>query len=108
MAISAVGEGCYRQMEALLPDIVNTVLPFLTDPHPRVRYAACNAVGQLSTDFAPGFQKKFHARVSIVALVEKNKEIFVLISSFFETHFKIKPSDKILRCFDLAEIIFKY
>ncbi|KAK2573809.1 Importin-5 [Acropora cervicornis] len=44
MAISAVGEGCYKQMEALLPDIVNTVLPFLTDPHPRVRYAACNAV----------------------------------------------------------------
>ena len=65
MAISAVGEGCYKQMETLLADIVNTVLPFLTDPHPRVRYAACNAVGQLSTDFAPGFQKKFHARVSI-------------------------------------------
>lgn len=63
MAISAVGEGCYKQMETLLADIVNTVLPFLTDPHPRVRYAACNAVGQLSTDFAPGFQKKFHARV---------------------------------------------
>lgn len=64
MAISAVGEGCYKQMEALLPDIVNTVLPFLGDTHPRVRYAACNAVGQLSTDFAPGFQKKFHTRVS--------------------------------------------
>ncbi|XP_078381779.1 importin-5-like [Oculina patagonica] len=63
MAISAVGEGCYKQMEALLPDIVNTVLPFLTDSHPRVRYAACNAVGQLSTDFAQGFQKKFHTRV---------------------------------------------
>ena len=65
MAISAVGEGCYKQMETLLPDIVNTVLPFLTDAHPRVRYAACNAVGQLSTDFAPGFQKKFHSRVSL-------------------------------------------
>lgn len=64
MAISAVGEGCYKQMETLLPDIVNTVLPFLADQHPRVRYAACNAVGQLSTDFAPGFQKKFHTRVS--------------------------------------------
>ncbi|CAH3175486.1 unnamed protein product [Porites lobata] len=63
MAISAVGEGCYKQMETLLPDIVNTVLPFLADQHPRVRYAACNAVGQLSTDFAPGFQKKFHTRV---------------------------------------------
>ena len=63
MAISAVGEGCYKQMEALLTDIVNIVLPFLADQHPRVRYAACNAVGQLSTDFACGFQKKFHSRV---------------------------------------------
>lgn len=33
--------------------------------HPRVRYAACNAVGQMATDFAPGFQKKFHEKVSI-------------------------------------------
>ena len=31
----------------------------------------------------------------------------VVISSFFETHFKIKTSDKIFRHFDLAEIIFK-
>ena len=34
--------------------------------------------------------------------------IYVLISIFFETHFKVKTSDKILRRFDLAEIIFKY
>ena len=27
------------------------------------RYACCNAVGQMSTDFAPIFEKKFHARV---------------------------------------------
>ncbi len=26
------------------------------DPHPRVRYAAINAVGQLSRDFAPSIQ----------------------------------------------------
>ena len=31
----------------------------------------------------------------------------VLISSFFETHLKIKTSEKILRRFDLSEIIFK-
>lgn len=31
--------------------------------HPRVRYAACNAVGQMSTDFAPIFEKKFHDKV---------------------------------------------
>lgn len=31
--------------------------------HPRVRYAACNAVGQMSSDFAPIFEKKFHDKV---------------------------------------------
>lgn len=37
---------------------------FLFPPqHPRVRYAACNAIGQMATDFAPTFQKKFHDKV---------------------------------------------
>ncbi|RXM36693.1 Importin-5 [Acipenser ruthenus] len=63
MALSAIGEGCHQQMEAILVEIVNFVLLFCQDPHPRVRYAACNAVGQMATDFAPTFQKKFHDRV---------------------------------------------
>lgn len=37
MAISAAGEGCHKQMEGLLDDIMNGVLNFLRDPHPRVR-----------------------------------------------------------------------
>ncbi|KDR17150.1 importin-5 isoform X1 [Zootermopsis nevadensis] len=63
MALSAVGEGCHKQMEAMLPQIMDGVLSFLQDPHPRVRYAACNAIGQMSTDFAPLFEKKFHDKV---------------------------------------------
>lgn len=63
MAISAVGEGCHNQMETMLDDIMRGVLQYLADPHPRVRYAACNAIGQMSTDFAPVFEKKFHAQV---------------------------------------------
>ncbi|XP_054270328.1 importin-5 isoform X2 [Macrosteles quadrilineatus] len=63
MAISAVGEGCQKYMADHLPTIVDAVLHFISDPHPRVRYAACNAIGQMSTDFAPNFQKKFHNRV---------------------------------------------
>uniref|UniRef100_A0A452SWH2 Importin 5 n=1 Tax=Ursus americanus TaxID=9643 RepID=A0A452SWH2_URSAM len=69
MALSAIGEGCHQQMEGILNEIVNFVLLFLQDPHPRVRYAACNAVGQMATDFAPGFQKKFHEKV-IAALLQ--------------------------------------
>ncbi|CAH1781938.1 unnamed protein product [Owenia fusiformis] len=63
MAISACGEGCHKNMELMLHNIVEAVLPFLGDKHPRVRYAACNALGQLSTDFGPIFQKKFHEKV---------------------------------------------
>ena len=38
----------------------------------------------------------------------KDSIIPILISSFFEIHFKIKTSDNIFRRFDLAEIIFKF
>ncbi|XP_052402072.1 importin-5 [Carassius gibelio] len=69
MALSAIGEGCHQQMEAILSEIVSFVLLFCQDPHPRVRYAACNAVGQMATDFAPTFQKKFHDKV-ISALLQ--------------------------------------
>jgi hypothetical protein len=32
MALSAVGEGCHKQMEVLLPQIMDGVLSFLQDP----------------------------------------------------------------------------
>ncbi|XP_070496261.1 importin-5 [Chironomus tepperi] len=63
MAISAAGEGCHKQMETMLDSITEGTLKYLADPHPRVRYAACNAIGQMCTDFAPVFEKKFHAQV---------------------------------------------
>ncbi|CAG2257042.1 IPO5 [Mytilus edulis] len=63
MAISACAEGCHQQMEGMLNNILDAVLPFLKDPHPRVRYAGCNAIGQLCRDFGPLFQKKYHNRV---------------------------------------------
>jgi hypothetical protein len=63
MAISATGEGCHKQMEAYLPQIMDTVMNYINDPHPRVRFACCNALGQMSTDFAPLFEKKFHDKV---------------------------------------------
>ncbi|KAG0362852.1 importin subunit beta-3 [Gamsiella multidivaricata] len=61
MAVSAIGEGCVKAMEGELAKIIQMVLPFLKDPHPRVRYAACNAIGQMATDFAGVIQKKYHA-----------------------------------------------
>lgn len=81
MALSAIGEGCHKQMEGMLlqimdgvPGVMEGVLRYLQDPHPRVRYAACNAVGQMSTDFAPVFEKKFHDRVvpGLLMLLDDN------------------------------------
>ena len=63
MAISAAGEGCHKQMESYLPQIMDAVMNFVNDSHPRVRFACCNALGQMSTDFAPLFEKKFHSKV---------------------------------------------
>jgi hypothetical protein len=39
------------------------ILPYFQDPHPRVRYATCNAIGQMSTDFAGTLQNQFHQPV---------------------------------------------
>lgn len=63
-ALSTIGEGCKRKMEPLIQDIANQmVLPKIVDPHPRVRYAVCNAIGQMCTDFAPTIQKKCHEQI---------------------------------------------
>jgi hypothetical protein len=63
MTLSSTAEGSHKQMEAYLDQIVDGIVGFLKDPHPRVRYAACNCIGQMATDFAPIFQKKYHTKV---------------------------------------------
>ncbi|KAK2743567.1 hypothetical protein FQN55_007165 [Onygenales sp. PD_40] len=60
MAISAISEGCRDLMEGELDQVLALVVPALQDPHPRVRFAGCNALGQMSTDFAPTMQEKYH------------------------------------------------
>ncbi|KAI7872213.1 armadillo-type protein [Spinellus fusiger] len=68
MAISSVGEGCVKVLKPELGNIIQLILPSFKDVHPRVRYAACNAMGQMSTDFSPYLQKHFHQLV-ITALL---------------------------------------
>lgn len=60
MAISAISEGCHDLMEGELDKVLNLVVPALQDPHPRVRWAGCNALGQMSTDFAGTMQTQYH------------------------------------------------
>lgn len=63
MAISAISEGCREQMIGELHQVLDLVIPALKDPHPRVRWAGCNALGQMSTDFAPTIQKDYYDSV---------------------------------------------
>jgi hypothetical protein len=63
MAISSIGEGSVKIMKPELSNIINMILPSFKDAHPRVRYAACNAIGQMSTDFAPFIQKSYHEAI---------------------------------------------
>lgn len=72
MAISAISEGCQELMEGELDKVLDLVVPALRDPHPRVRWAACNALGQMSTDFKGTMQTKYHQVVlpNIIPVLE--------------------------------------
>ncbi|KAL1952456.1 hypothetical protein VTO42DRAFT_5376 [Malbranchea cinnamomea] len=63
MAISAISEGCRDMMVGELDKVLAIVVPALQDSHPRVKFAGCNALGQMSTDFAGDMQEKFHSVV---------------------------------------------
>ena len=63
LAISVSAEGAKKYLSQRLQDVVNMVLPFFSDPHPRVRWAASHAIGQLCTDFQPDIQKHFHSQI---------------------------------------------
>ena len=63
MAISAISEGCRDLMIGELDKVLSLVVPALTDHHPRVRWAGCNALGQMSTDFSGIMQDKYHREV---------------------------------------------
>jgi hypothetical protein len=75
MAISAISEGCRELMIGELDKVLDLVLPALRDPHPRVRWAGCNAVGQMSTDFAGTMQEKYHQVVlpAIIPVLESSE-----------------------------------
>lgn len=63
IALAQIAEGCSKVMIKNLGDVVNMVLNSFQDPHPRVRWAAINAIGQLSTDLGPDLQVQHHQRV---------------------------------------------
>lgn len=63
IALAQIAEGCSKVMIKNLEQVVNMVLNSFQDSHPRVRWAAINAIGQLSTDLGPDLQVQHHQRV---------------------------------------------
>ncbi|XP_058073781.1 uncharacterized protein LOC131222648 isoform X2 [Magnolia sinica] len=63
ITLAQIAEGCSKVMIKILEQVVTMVLNSFQDPHPRVRWAAINAIGQLSTDLGPDLQVQYHQRV---------------------------------------------
>ncbi|KAN0081729.1 Armadillo-type fold [Tylopilus felleus] len=63
MAIAAIGEGTSKVMQLELGKVVDLVTPMFKDSHPRVRYAACQCLGQLCTDLEEVIQDRYHRQL---------------------------------------------
>ncbi|XP_022718871.1 importin-5-like [Durio zibethinus] len=63
IALAQIAEGCSKVMIKNLEQVVSMVLNSFQDAHSRVRWAAINAIGQLSTDLGPELQTQYHYRV---------------------------------------------
>ncbi|KAL8008700.1 putative importin beta family [Plasmopara halstedii] len=81
-AICLLGEGAKSLMTREIDNVVNMVLPFLNDQHPRVQYAALHSIGQLADDFGEvekgkNFQAKFHTAVvpALTTLIQNEQVV---------------------------------
>ncbi|KAJ7541709.1 hypothetical protein O6H91_10G072300 [Diphasiastrum complanatum] len=63
ITLAQIAEGCAKVMIKNLEPVVSMILNSFQDPHPRVRWAAINAIGQLSTDLGPDLQQQYHQQV---------------------------------------------
>ncbi|KAL2923922.1 Importin-5 [Bienertia sinuspersici] len=63
ICLAQIAEGCSKVMIKNLDQVLSMVLNSFQDPHARVRWAAINAIGQLSTDLGPDLQVQYHHRV---------------------------------------------
>ncbi|ONM59011.1 Importin-5 [Zea mays] len=63
ITLAQIAEGCAKVMLKNLEQVVSMILNGFQHPHPRVRWAAINAIGQLSTDLGPDLQVHYHQQV---------------------------------------------
>lgn len=61
--ISCIAEGCKKVLKPFLPSVVDAIVPFMRDEHPRVIFTCINAIGQLTVDYESYFQLTFHTKI---------------------------------------------
>ena len=61
--LAQMAEGCAKVLRHDPAAVAAPCLQALGDPHPRVRWAAINALGQMCTDLGPGLQKAAHSQL---------------------------------------------
>jgi importin-5 len=73
-AISFCAEGCKTFLSKHLDKVLEFALPALKDPHPRVRWTACNCIGQLCTDFSPKIQYTYTKEILFPVIAAMDDE----------------------------------
>eukprot|EP01091_Cochliopodium_minus_P017432 TRINITY_DN6828_c0_g1_i1.p1 TRINITY_DN6828_c0_g1~~TRINITY_DN6828_c0_g1_i1.p1 ORF type:complete len:1109 (-),score=350.97 TRINITY_DN6828_c0_g1_i1:38-3364(-) len=58
-----MGDACEEQLKQVLSNALQMILGGCSDEHPRVRYAACNTLAQLCSDFQPVFQRDYPEQI---------------------------------------------
>lgn len=76
MCLFAIIEGCEREFSRDPSYVTHLVVGRMRDPHPRVRYAACGCIAQLSLNLKRGapFQVQYHGLI-IPALMSATQDI---------------------------------
>ncbi|WWC90695.1 uncharacterized protein L201_005632 [Kwoniella dendrophila CBS 6074] len=59
VAIAAVSEGCFEELNPRIRDVLTIISPTAKDPHPRVRYAFLQCIGQLCSDCEGTMQRDY-------------------------------------------------
>lgn len=63
ITIAQVAEGCVKVFVKQTGALTGLCLQGVADVHPKVRWASCQAIGQLCTDLGPDLQEEQHARI---------------------------------------------
>lgn len=72
ICLAQIAEGCNKVMAKQLGPLTDMCLTGLQDSHPKVRWAACQALGQMCTDLGPDLQDTHHAKLlpALMALMD--------------------------------------